>query len=40
MFHARVDNLFDQEIATGLSTDGIRTVAGPRSLWVGAEWGF
>jgi len=38
--HARVDNLFDQEIATGLSSDGIRTIAGPRSLWVGAEWSF
>ncbi|WP_035610370.1 TonB-dependent receptor [Haloferula sp. BvORR071] len=37
---ARVDNLFDEEIATGLSTDGIRTIAGPRSLWIGAEWGF
>jgi outer membrane receptor protein involved in Fe transport len=40
MLHARVDNLFDKEIATGLSTDGIRTIAGPRSLWVGAEWSF
>jgi outer membrane receptor protein involved in Fe transport len=40
LLHARVDNLFDEEIATGLSTDGIRTIAGPRSLWVGAEWGF
>lgn len=40
MLHARVDNLFDREIATGLSTDGIRTIAAPRSLWVGAEWSF
>lgn len=40
LFTARVDNLFDEEIATGLSTDGIRTIAGPRALWVGAEWGF
>ena len=40
MLHARVDNLFDKEIATGLSTDGIRTIAAPRSLWVGAEWSF
>lgn len=40
LLHARVDNLFDKEIATGLSTDGIRTIAGPRSLWVGAEWSF
>jgi outer membrane receptor protein involved in Fe transport len=40
MLHARVDNLFDEEIATGLSSDGIRTIAAPRSFWVGAEWGF
>ena len=40
LLHARVDNLFDKEIATGLSTDGIRTIAAPRSLWVGAEWSF
>jgi outer membrane receptor protein involved in Fe transport len=40
LLHARVDNLFDEEIATGLSTDGLRTIAGPRSLWIGAEWGF
>jgi outer membrane receptor protein involved in Fe transport len=40
MLHARVDNLFDEEIATGLSSDGIRTIAAPRSFWVGAEWAF
>ena len=40
MLHARIDNLFDEEIATGLSSDGIRTIAAPRSLWVGAEWLF
>ena len=28
------------EIQTGLSSDGIRTYAGPRSLWIGAEWDF
>ena len=38
--HARVENLFDEEIATGLSTDGIRTIAAPRSFWLGAEWTF
>jgi outer membrane receptor protein involved in Fe transport len=38
--HARVDNLFDEEIATGLSSDGIRTIAAPRSFWLGAEWKF
>ncbi|MEK7950913.1 TonB-dependent receptor [Luteolibacter soli] len=38
--HARVDNLFDEEISTGLSSDGIRTIAAPRSFWLGAEWIF
>jgi outer membrane receptor protein involved in Fe transport len=38
--HARVDNLFDEEIATGLSSDDIRTIAAPRSFWLGAEWKF
>jgi len=39
-YHVRVDNLFDVEIATGLSSDGIRSVAGPRSLWASVEWNF
>ncbi|MEM9235231.1 MAG: TonB-dependent receptor [Verrucomicrobiota bacterium] len=39
-FHLRVENLFDAEIPTGLSTDGIRTTGQPRALWVTAEWGF
>jgi len=40
IYQIRVENLFDEEIQTGLSSDGIRTLAGPRSLWVGAEWAF
>ncbi len=40
IYQIRVENLFDEEIQTGLSSDGIRTYAGPRSLWVGAEWAF
>jgi outer membrane cobalamin receptor len=40
LYQIRVENLFDQEIQTGLSSDGIRTLAGPRSLWLGAEWEF
>jgi outer membrane cobalamin receptor len=36
----RFDNLFDEEIGTGLSSDGIRTLAAPRSLWAGLEWAF
>ena len=39
-YQVRVENLFDEAIETGLSSDGIRTVASPRSLWVSAEWSF
>jgi hypothetical protein len=40
LYQIRVENLFDEEIQTGLSSDGIRTLAGPRTLWLGAEWEF
>jgi outer membrane receptor protein involved in Fe transport len=40
LYQVRVENLFDEEIQTGLSSDGIRTLAGPRALWLGAEWQF
>lgn len=40
VYQIRVENLFDEEIQTGLSSDGIRTFAAPRSLWIGAEWAF
>jgi outer membrane receptor for ferrienterochelin and colicin len=40
IYQIRVENLFDGEIQTGLSSDGIRTLAAPRSLWIGAEWAF
>jgi outer membrane receptor protein involved in Fe transport len=36
----RVDNLFDEEIQTGLGSDGIRTYAAPRSVWAGVDWRF
>ncbi len=39
-YQLRVENLLDEEIQTGLSSDGIRTLAAPRSLWIGAEWEF
>jgi hypothetical protein len=39
-YGVRIENLLDEEIQTGVSSDGIRTLAGPRSLWVGAEWEF
>jgi outer membrane cobalamin receptor len=40
LYQIRVENLFDEEIQTGLSSDGLRTYAAPRSVWIGAEWGF
>lgn len=40
IYQIRIDNLLDEEIQTGLSSDGIRTLAAPRSVWIGAEWGF
>ena len=39
-YQIRIENLLDEEIQTGLSGDGIRTLAAPRSLWVSAEWEF
>jgi outer membrane cobalamin receptor len=39
-YQIRIENLLDEEIQTGLSSDGIRTLAAPRSLWIGAEWEF
>lgn len=36
----RIENLFDEEIVTGLSGDGLRTLAAPRSLWASLEWDF
>ena len=40
IYQVRVDNLLDEEIQTGLATNGLRTYGAPRSLWLGAEWGF
>jgi outer membrane receptor protein involved in Fe transport len=36
----RLENLFDEEIVTGLSSNGLRTLAAPRSLWASLEWDF
>lgn len=36
----RIENLLDEEIQTGLTSDGIRSVAGPRTLWASVEWSF
>ncbi len=40
IYQIRIENLLDEEIQTGLSSDGIRTLAAPRSLWICAEWEF
>jgi outer membrane cobalamin receptor len=40
IYQIRIDNLLDEEIQTGLGSDGIRTLAAPRSVWFGAEWAF
>jgi outer membrane receptor for ferrienterochelin and colicin len=39
-YQVRIENLMDEEIQTGLTRDGLRTLAAPRSLWLGAEWEF
>ena len=40
LYQVRLENLFSTEIQTGLSSNGLRTYAAPRSLWAGVEWGF
>lgn len=40
VYQIRIENLFDEEIQTGHTSDGLRTLAAPRSLWLGAEWEF
>ncbi len=40
IYQIRIENLLDEPIQTGLSSDGIRTYAAPRSLWLAAEWTF
>jgi outer membrane cobalamin receptor len=36
----RIENLFNEGIVTGSSSNGLRTLAAPRSLWASLEWGF
>ena len=38
--HARVENLFDQEVTTGLGSTGMRSIGQPRSLWLGMDYSF
>ena len=40
LYQIRVENLFDEEIETGVSSDGLRTLAAPRSLWAGVTLDF
>jgi outer membrane receptor protein involved in Fe transport len=40
LYQIRVENLFDEEIETGVSGDGLRTLAAPRSLWAGVTLEF
>lgn len=37
---ARVENVFDEEIATGLSTSGLRSIGTPRSFWMDVRYSF
>ena len=38
--HARIENLFDREITTGLSSVGLRSIGQPRSFWMGMNYSF
>lgn len=40
LYQIRIENLFDEEIETGVSSDGLRTLAAPRSLWAGVTLEF
>ncbi len=40
LYQIRIENLLDEQIETGLSGDGLRTLAAPRSLWAGVTWEF
>ncbi|MGB6219625.1 TonB-dependent receptor [Haloferula sp.] len=38
--HARIENLFDSEIPTGLASNGIQSIGQPRAFWLTTEWRF
>ena len=38
--HGRIENLFDEDIPTGLASDGLRSYGQPRAFWITAEWAF
>ena len=37
---ARIENLFDEEVATGLSSSGLRSIGQPRSAWINVNYRF
>lgn len=40
IYRIQVENLLDESIQTGLSSDNLRTYAAPRSVWAGISWVF
>lgn len=40
LWQIRIENLLDEEIQTGLASNGILTTAAPRALWVSVDWEF
>lgn len=40
LYQLRVENLLDEQIQTGLASNGLLTTAAPRALWVSVDWEF
>jgi outer membrane receptor protein involved in Fe transport len=40
LYQLRIENLLDEEIQTGLASNGLLTTAAPRALWVSVDWEF
>lgn len=40
LYQLRVENLFDEQIQTGLASNGLLTTAAPRALWLSVDWQF
>lgn len=38
--HARVENLLDAEVPTGLASNGLLSTGQPRAFWLTAEWSY
>jgi outer membrane cobalamin receptor len=39
-YQLRIENLLDEQIQTGLASNGLLTTAAPRALWVSVDWEF